>query len=159
MPVYNFDPSTVSVSFDVLPKGEYEFEIGEPKPFLRQNREGNDSYGIRYPLKAVREDLAKKRIQPYSCYMQSEGGQSFTKQFLMAALGYGKGPKEEQRFNTDMATADWSFNPGDANTAGECGEIWHKPKGSRIFGNVDVSKDEQGNEQQQFKGWRSILSQ
>lgn len=154
MPVYNPDLTKVTTSFEVLPKDEYEFVIGEAKPFLRQNRKGEDSYGVRYSLKPAREDLAKKRIQPYSCYMQSEGGQSFTKQFLMAALGYGKGPAEEKRFDAEHATTDWSFNP----ETGEVGEIWTKPTGNTIFGSVDVSKNEEnGEDQQQYKGWRSPL--
>lgn len=155
MPTFNFDPNKAQVSFDVLPKGEYEFTIGEPKPFFRQNSKGEDSYGIRFAMKCVTPGLESKRVQPYSCYMQSEGGQSFTKQFLMAALGYEKGPKEEQRFNEDMGGKDWSFDP----ESGSVGSAYSGAQGSRIIGIVDVSIDKDtGAEQQQWKGWRSITT-
>lgn len=157
MPNYNYDPSSAVASFEVFPKDEYEVQIGEPKAFIKQSGEGDkahDSYGIRFPL-IIKEGAYAGKKMFYSTYLHSEGGQSFAKRFQMAALGYGKGKPEEDRFNNDMRGKDWSFDP----ETGGVGDAWREFVGKRIIVAVDVSKNTRsGDDQQQFTGFRSIAS-
>lgn len=148
MPRFENDPTKVSASLEVLPKDMYEFIIGEPKSFHRINAAGNPSYGIRFNL-TVADGAAKGKKILFNTYQQSEGAQAIGKQFVMAALGYGKGRAEEVRFDTDFAGKDWSF---DTDT-GACGDAWREVVGKRVVGNLEVKIDNNGNEQQDYKGW------
>lgn len=157
---FNFDPSAVSAIQEVLPKGEYEFEVLTKKAFIRQAGEDkHDSYGIRYGLRVSlapsgKEDLVGKKVT-FSTYYQNEGAQAMAKQFLMACLGYGKNRSEEERFNREQAGKDWNFDPNEGST----GEAYNEIEGGRVIGSVDVTKNNaSGDPMQQFKSWRSISS-
>lgn len=146
MPRFNFDPNAVSASIEVLPKDSYEFIIGEPKSFMRKNRKGEDSYGIRYPLVVAEGPHKDKRVF-YSIYQQSEGAQAVGKQFLMAALGYDRSSDAEKEYNAAHGGADFSFNTDDQTV----GDGWMELKGQRVNGELDVAmNDETGAEMQQF---------
>jgi hypothetical protein len=149
---YGFDPSTVSASFEVYPKGDYEVKIGEPKPFARDNRDGKPTYGVRYPLTITSPGPQMNKRALYSCYMHTEGSQAFTKQFLMAAYGYKRTQPEEERFNRDFTGKDWLFDPEN----GSVGDVWKNAQGQRITISLDVQKTEDDKEQQQFTGFRPI---
>ena len=151
MPRFEHNPSAVTTSIEVFPKDDYEFTIGEPKTFFRQNAMGNDSYGVRIPLTIATGDYSGKRTL-MSLYFQSEGAQSMAKQFQMAALGYQRGRNEELRFNEEWGAKDWSFDTD----AGSVGDAWRELVGGRIVGSLDVSMSDTGDEQQQFKGWRPL---
>ena len=151
MPRFEHNPSAVTTSIEVFPKDDYEFVIGEPKTFFGQNAKGNDSYGVRLPLTIGSGDYQGKRTI-MSLYFQSEGAQSMAKQFQMAVLGYGKGRAEEQRFNADWGGKDWSF---DTDT-GSVGDAWRELVGQRVIGSLDTRMGDNGDEQQQFKGWRPL---
>lgn len=157
---FNFDPNNVSATLEVLPKGEYEFEIRSKKSFLKQSGEDkHDSYGVRYNLTCTlagqgREDCVGKKVI-FSTYMQSEGGQAMAKQFIMAALGYGKTRAEEERFNREQGAKDWTFDPND----GSVGEAYNQLDGARIIGGLDIQQNKNTEEpMQNFKNWRSITS-
>lgn len=156
MPRYEFDPSTVVASMEVFPKGEYEFQIGEPKSFLKvATDDKKDSFGIRYPLVAKLPGEYDGKRNIFNTYYQSEGSQSFAKQFMMAALGYGKGKQEEDRFDADMRGKDWSFDPND----GSVGDAYRQLAGQRVIGILDIQKNTNtGDPMQAFKGWRPISS-
>lgn len=151
MPRFEANPASVTTSLEVFPKDDYEFVIGEPKTFFRQNSKGGDSYGIRLPLTIGTGDYQNKRTL-VSLYFQSEGAQSMAKQFQMAALGYGKGRTEEERFNKDWGGKDWSFDTD----SGAVGDAWRELVGNRVVGTLDVTISDSGDEQQQFKGWRPL---
>lgn len=153
MPRYDNDPTKVVASFEVLPKDDYEFIVGEPSSFERTAAAGHQSYGVRFPLVVAEGAMQGKRFM-HTCYEHSEGAQTMGKQFLMACLGYGKGRAEEQRFNKDMAGEDWSF---DTDTKA-VGDAWRKPVGKRVVGSLDIQISNSGDEQQQTKGWRVIGS-
>lgn len=155
-PQFNFSPDAVVASMEVLPKGEYEFKVGTPKSFLRQNSKGADSYGVRYPLTVVLPaEMEGKRVV-FSTYFQSDGAQSMAKQFMMAVLGYGKGRTEEQRFNNDFRDKDFTFDPDD----GSVGDAYTSLEGLRVIGSLDTQPNQNNPDEdmQQFKGWRSVAS-
>jgi len=164
MPRYEFDPSKDQAGMVVLPKGTYEFIVGEPKSFIRKNSKNEDSYGVRYPLTVADGEKKGTRIS-YSTYYQSEGGRGMAKQFLMAVLGYkarGEGSQgEEDRFNNDFRGQDWSFDPEE----GAVGDAFRAVVGQRVIGILDVqpAKDRDGNEtgqeNQQFVSWLPISAQ
>lgn len=152
-PRFDNDPTKVQASFEVLPKDTYEFQVGEPKSFFRQNNKGNDSYGIRFPL-VVMSDNAKGKRVVFNTYQQSEGAQAMAKQFVMAVLGYGKGKTEEKRFDAEYAGKDWSFDT-DTNAVGD---MWRSVTGQRVVGDLDTQISDTGDEQQKFVQWRPIGS-
>src|SRR5688572_10613127 len=85
---FDFNPSDVTVGFKVFDKGSYELEIGEPKAFLGQGKDGRaDNYGVRYMCK-IADGPNKGQKYMVNCYMHTEESQAFSKQFLMAALGF-----------------------------------------------------------------------
>lgn len=159
---FSFDPSQVTANLEVLQKGEYEFEILTKKSFLKQSgADKHDSYGVRYTMRVTlvgksgdQNAVGKKVI--FSTYYQSEGGQSMAKQFLMAALGYGKSKAEEERFNREQLSKDWNFDPNE----GTVGDGYNDLDGARVIGQLDVQPNINDATQlmQNFKGWRSITS-
>ena len=149
MPRYEASPAAVTASLEVFPKDDYLFAIGEPKTFARTNSKGDPSYGIRL-AHTIREGAFENKRAIVSLYFQSEGAVSMAKQYQMAALGYGKGRSEEQRFNKEWGDKDWSFDTDN----GTVGDAWRELTGRLIIGSLDVTISEQGDEQQQFKGWR-----
>jgi hypothetical protein len=135
--MFSFNPSEVSAVIEVLPKGEYEFTVGEPKSFMRKNKQGADSYGVAFPL-VLAEDANGKRKGTrifYNTYGQSEGAQAIAKQFLMAAHGYKRNEADEKKFNEEFAGKDWNYNP----VAKTAGDAWHSVKGKRVKASLDTS--------------------
>lgn len=153
---FNFDPTTVVASMEVFPKGEYEFQVGEPKSFLRQAGEDkHDSYGIRYPLVIKLPDEYNGKRTVFSTYYQSEGSQAMAKQFMMAVFGYSKGKPEEERFDRDMRGKDWGFDP----ETGAVGDAYRELTGKRVIGSLDIQKNNNtGDPMQSFKSWRPLSS-
>jgi len=150
MPRFEHDPANVVATLEVLPKDTYEFIIGQPKSFFRQNAKGGDSYGIRYPLVVAEGPMKDKKVL-FSTYFQSEGAQAVGKQFLMAGYGFGRTSGDEKVFNQQYAGSDFGF---DTDTA-SVGEMYAELRGKRIVGDLDVRLNETNGEQQQdFKGWK-----
>lgn len=155
MPVFNNDPSKVSAGFTVLPKDDYELIIGSPKAFFKTGQNGKaDNYGVRFPLTVASGPYQGKKSVPANLYEHTEDAQSFGKQFKMAALGYGKGREEEERFDKDQAGKDWSFDTD----SGACGDAWNEMTGKRVVGSYDIqiATDGSGNEQQKVLGWNKL---
>jgi len=157
MPRYNFSPDAVSASIEILSKGEYEFIVGEPKSFMRKNRKGEDSYGIRFPLVLAEDSNGHKKGTRifFNTYQQSEGAQAIGKQFLMAALGYKRNQESEKEFNDAYAGKDFGFNTDDQTV----GDGWMEVKGQRIKGDLDVGINDENQQQvQDFKAgcWSPI---
>ena len=61
MPRYEGDPTRASATFEVFPKGDYEFVIGEPKAFERNNRDNKLTFGIRFPLTCQSDGSMKNK--------------------------------------------------------------------------------------------------
>lgn len=152
MPIYNNDPSKVVATFEVLPKDDYEFIIGEPKAFEKTGDKGVN-YGVRFPLTVATGPMEGKKGSPVSCYQHTEGAQQYSKGFLMAAAGFGKGRAEEQRFDSEAAGKDWSFDT----ESGQCGDAWRELTGKRVVGIYDIELNPQtGEQQQKVVGFRKL---
>jgi hypothetical protein len=154
MPVYNNDPTKVTANAVVLPKDDYEFIIGSPKSFAKKNDDGVTikNYGIRYPIIVAGGPFDGQKPYPAVLYQHNPESESFSKQFLMAALGYDKGRDEEKRFDEASRGKDWSF---DTDT-GACGDAWNELTGKIIVGSFDTKMGDNQNEQQVINGWRKI---
>lgn len=166
--IYDFDPSTVSASIEILPKDEYEFQVGEPKAFLNNPKQQPDgttkaaSFGIRFPLTVTRsanhpETIGKKIF--LQGFMHTPGSQAMTKGFVMAAAGYHNKPEEEKEFNEATKNMDWKFHP----PTGAVGEVYSSIVGNRVVGDVDTQprKDDKGQVvegefNQNFRGWHPV---
>ena len=92
MPQHTYDPKAVVAAIPVFKKGDYETIVGECKAFHGTNAEGNENFGIRWPVKIAKvvdegDEGAIDKKSFYSCYMNG-GAAVFGKQFAMACLGY-----------------------------------------------------------------------
>lgn len=160
-PRYEFDPTNVSVSFAKLDKDSYEMQVGEPKAFQRENKKGETTVGIRFPLTVKGGNFDGKRPQPHNGYMTNEGSQSFTKSFVMSVMGFSRTPEGEEAFNTEMRGSDWSFDP----ETGAVGDAWRKVTGKRVIVDVDLqpAQDANGNPtgefNNQYTGFRPLNSE
>ena len=176
MPRYEPDLTQVSANIEVLPAGDYEFSIMEPKSFEKnkKDKEGNEipgsvSVGIRYPIKV--ENVISEGLDPNlvgkrqfnSVYIHNEGGMQFAKRFLMAALGSGGNGcggcvEAERAFDASDRGSDWSVDP----ESGAVGDVWREAVGQRIVGALGVQLQtlgaNQGEPQQTFEGWRTVAS-
>lgn len=157
MPRYEFNPDAVSAVIEVLPKGEYEFIVGEPKAFGGKNQAGGDSYGVRFPLVLAEDSNGKRKGTRifFSTYQQSEGAQAIAKQFLMAVHGYKRNEEGEKAFNGEFAGKDWGFDTDSKSV----GDAWMSAKGKRVKGALDIGMNTNtGAEQQQFNAgcWSPI---
>lgn len=153
MPRYEFDPTGVQATIEVFPKGDYEMQVGEGKAFIRTNRKGNDSYGVRYPVIIKTPGPHENKRTFYSAYLHTDGGQAYAKQFLMAALGYPRNNVAEQEFNRAVAGKDWSFDPA----TGHIGEVWKQVEGQRLIVSLDETVNEETKEpMQQFTSFRPL---
>lgn len=156
MPAFDFSPADSVAGFQVFPKGDgYETELGEPKAFHRNGKDGKeDNYGVMFVSKiAEGEFKGKKRV--VNCYMHTEDSRNYSKQVQMAALGYDpKKDGDEEKFNELTKSWDWKANPDD----GSCGDGWHKMKGQIIVDDLDVQIDKDNNKLQKSKNIRPLKS-
>lgn len=157
-PRFERDATSVTSNIPVLPKGDYELTVGEPKTFHRQNSKGDDTYGIMYPLTVVEpSEYTGKRIF-FNAYAHTDGALAFGKRLILAALGYANGrDDDEDRFNKEYKGADWSF---DTDT-GQVGEMWMLPQGNRIIAELDTQPNQNRPDQpmQQFGNFRSLAGE
>ena len=133
MPRYEHDPSKVTTTLQVLPKGDYEFIIKGIKSFVRTASAGHQSYGVRYSLE-VAEGLAKGKRAVVSSYLHSEGGEQMAKQILIAAYGFQVNDAGEREFDEAVAGGDWSINPDDQSI----GDAYKEMIGKRVANDLDV---------------------
>lgn len=159
MPRYEFIPKDVSTSILVLPADDYEFLIGEPKPYAFQtkggeNKPSEDRYGVRFPLRVMTSGAFENKMIFFSGDQSSDIGQQVTKGFIMAALGYGKGREEEERFDMDHGTDDFGFDTD----SGFIGDGWRQVKDMRVVGSlgINIDKNDPSKQYQKFAGFRRI---
>ena len=143
---FGFDPNTVTAGFEILPKGDYILTVMNPKGFAKNNDDGTlRNHGVRVTLKVAQTDntaLVGKTIQ-HTLYGHTEGSNRMTKQFVMAAYGFGS--KDEKAFNEAYGAKDWTY---DENSVGE---VYSGMDGKVIFSSLSVKLDDNGNEQQDYK--------
>ena len=156
MPQPVFDPTKVRATQEIFPKGDYEVLIGEPKSFIRQaGADKHDSYGVMFPFRIKSAEDAEYigKTGLHSIYHHSENSAGMNKQFLMAALGYGKTKQEEARFDSEQAGEDFSC---DYETGG-VGDFYRKLTGRRVIMATEPKNNkETGEPTNGIKGWRPI---
>lgn len=160
MPRHDYDPNAVTVTFKTFQKGDYELIVGEPKAFQGTNAEGNENFGIRWPMKIVavieegQEDAVGER-SIYSCYLNG-GAAAFGKAFAMAALGFAKNEAGESEFNEVHGNPElWGFDTDDHS----CGDGWRECTGNHIIASMSIQANPiDGTPRQQFDGFRPVGS-
>jgi len=154
-PRYEPDLTAVAATLELFEKGDFEFIIGEPKSFQRQNDKGQLSVGVRFPLALAEETNGHKKNsrQLFSCYIHTDGGMTFSKRFIMAALGYKGNSQGEREFDDKFKGADWSLDPDN----GSVGDVWRQPAGRRITASLDIGTNpNSGEPSQQFTGFQPV---
>jgi hypothetical protein len=130
--------SEVTAGIPLLDKGEYEFSIGEMKPFTRtKDKEGIDVeiYGVRTSIKVLEGSASNIGATiPMSFYLHSDESARIAKQFPAAANGFNVNVAgQEAQFNEMFPDEDdWSGDP----ETGELGDAWKSCQGKRIRANV-----------------------
>ena len=113
-PLLTPDFTQVEAGFPVYEKGRYRVKVTKMTPFIRSSKPDADGnvttqVGVRYGLEMqgqfdregnLDDDLQGKSVQPFTCWLHSEGGWKFSKPFLMAAAGYSV--KDEQLANEEL---------------------------------------------------------
>ena len=157
-PVYNPDPSQVSAFFHLFGKGNYEFLVGEGKPFAGQNQKGEANAGVRYPLRCEEviegDDSGKGKRQMFTCYIHNEGGRAFGKRFQMACLGFEGNSQGEIAFDEFAKGKDWSVNPDPE--APSIGEMWQAMNNTRLVISTSIGLDDKGNDSQNWDAFIPI---
>lgn len=154
-PRYEPDFSKVTVSFELFSKGDYEFVIGEPTSFQGENRKGGLKVGVRYPIVLAEDTNGHKKgaRQMFTCYIHSDGAMSFSKQWLMAALGFNR--NEEKKFDAEYASKDWSIDT----ESKAAGDVWREVNGKRVIISVDQQANpETGELGNTFSGFRPVTT-
>ena len=161
-PRHNFDPSAISSTLEVLPKGDYVVSAGEGKAFEKTAKsgpkEGQLSWGIRWPLRVEQvlegDPNAKGKRVIYSGYMHSDDASGFPKQLLMACLGYEINNRSEREFNEKFAGQDWSYDTD----SGAIGDVWRQATGRTVIVSLDVQPNinTPGEFIQQFTRFRPV---
>ena len=157
MPRYEPDLTAVSAALDLFEKGDWEFSIGEPKAFERTNEKGKLSAGVRYLLSLAEEHNGHKKgsKQMFSCYIHTDGAMTFSKRFVMAALGFKNTSEDERLFDEQFKGADWSVDPD----TGAVGDVWRQPAGRRIVCSLEIGENPNTNEpSQQFSGFLPVTA-
>jgi hypothetical protein len=155
MPTFTPNASKITALMTVLPKDDYEFIVGQPKPYSRTytDKEGNVQplVGVGYPLR-VAEGTHKDERLYFNAGTENDISMSGSKRFLMACLGFKLDAEGEQAFNEKYSDdAIWTFDPD----SGAVGDIWREVVGKRVVCGVDIRTTEKGTFQS-FKSWRSI---
>ncbi len=156
-PRYEPDLTAVAATLEQFEKGDFEFGIGEPKSFQRTNDKGQLSVGVRYPLALSEESNGHKKgaKQMFSCYIHTDGGMTFSKRFIMAALGFKNTSQDERVFDEKYKGADWSIDP----ETGAVGDVWRQPAGRRITASLDVGVNPNtGEPSQQYTGFAPVAA-
>jgi len=154
---YEFDVSAVSVTFKTFPKGDYEFTIGEVKSFKKTSQEGEETYGIRFPMKcvAVVEEgdsaMVGERAN-YDAYLHGEPN-PFAVAFVMAVLGFPITEDGERAFKEKYEGEDWGYDADN----GTVGDMWSKATGGRLIAHSSPRMYE-GTLRNNFESFRSVSS-
>lgn len=136
MPRYTPNQANNAAVQEVYPKDQYEWIIGEAKPFFNAGKDADanggkekaETFGILYVLThAAGPYVGKKYFK--RCFMHNTISEDMTKQFMLAAHGFAPTAEGEKDFNDKIATLDQAFNTDD----GSCGDYWTSIKGGRVL--------------------------
>lgn len=165
-PAFNFDPTALQVALGAFTKGRYQFEVVSAKSYSRQKKDGAGNpiadsvvQGIYYGLKCVgapegQESLVGQR-QLLNAMVHNEGSLGFSKQFVMAALGYNsRDINSENEFNKKFAGLSWSLDFA----TGGVGDMWSAPKGHVLSIECDIGVDNQGAPQQKMTNYQPVVA-
>lgn len=155
MPRYNPNLTTAQAGILILPKGDYEFGISDPKLFSRKSAgEGGVErhvFGVQYNLVVKTTGEYEGKTIPLQLYMHTENSFGMNKQFVMAALG--SSINQEDEFNEKYADADWSIDTDE----NEMGDIWKNVGGNMISATADIVPDKRDVERKQQRwSWRPV---
>ena len=152
MPPFRPDPTKVAAGLQIFDKGEYEIELGDAKPFLRETKQGKNAgqtnHGVMFTC-VITEGPQKGKKYIHNCMMHTVESQAFAKQFQMAAYGFDR--KQEEAFNEEIgSTKDWSYDPKpDDNSDPTAGDGWRDMKGKRVLISLDKIAGQNGAADQQ----------
>lgn len=153
MPRAQFDPSQVAAGIPVLSAGDYEFTIGEKKPFARVNDENKQVFGVMYQLVTTDEAGNTARI-PHSLFMHNPESFPFVKRFLMSALGFDPTDRtSEAEFNAQYSDSIWveADYEGAEPTVKEVGKVFEEVEGQKVAASARIVANKQsGDPQNQF---------
>jgi hypothetical protein len=144
---FAFNPAKAAATQRIYEKGTYEFVVGEPKAFYRDNTAtgGKESFGVFYPLTIAEGEYKGERIL-HNLYLHTEATAGMNKQFIMAVLGYN--PRDnaaEQSYNEEHANDDFAVNFESL----ELGQGWHQLTGNRVIFDLDITINKQTGDPQQ----------
>lgn len=149
MPRYSTPTGKITAGELILPKGEYEFSVGEPTLFHRTRDDGSEVYGVRYPFTVISEgEYQNQRIRNQDMYLHTPGAARMTKRFLMATLGFDTNSQvSEADFNSQYPDLD--IDP-DANYLAEA---FSRVVGKTVKAAVDVQENKirEGEMQNSFR--------
>lgn len=150
------DPSKVSAGIQIYEKGEYEMEIGEPKPFYRETKQGKNAgewnHGVMFVC-TITEGPEKGKKFIHNCMMHTPESEGFSKQFQMAAYGFAK--KDEKQFDEEVAKVkDWGYAIPEDGTDPTCGDGWRDMKGRKVVFDLNKVKNKDNQDQQKVLGIR-----
>jgi len=133
MPRFTPNLSNVSAGIPLLDRGEYEFLVGESKPFIRVTEKDGVAktlWGVVTSLKVTSEGAFKDKTIPWQMFMHTDASQPMIKQFLMAVYGFNK--NNEADFNVKFNEDDYIVDTED----NILGDVWTGIAGKYVRANV-----------------------
>lgn len=177
MPIFAPDFSAVDANIPIYEKGRYRVQINKRTPTMREKNDGNGkvstSVSVRYALEMVGAfddegnlltgGLKGKTVQPYNCWVHSEGGWKMAKSFIMAACGYNV-KKQEGEANVELFQKHSWRVQGEIDAAAntfELGDGWDLLVGRLVDVTLSVKADREDKagdkiEEQDFGGWTPV---
>lgn len=160
MPQYEPDLSKIAATFELFSKGEYEFVLGEPKAFQGITKSGanagQENIGVRYGISLPEAQNGHKKgaRSILNCFIHNDQSMGFSKQLLMAALGFPMNSRGEAQFDEQYRGADWSIDT----TTGACGAVWREATGRHVLITADLGTNPTtGEPSNQFGKYRSVV--
>lgn len=162
------DMTEVRAGFPVYDRGDYELMIiaVEGMDYMKETDDG-DTYevaGARFDFEMVgrigpdgsidKEGLEGEPASSDRFYLHTDKAWPFTKRFVMAAAGYHQ--DEEELFDEEFASDHtWHVDgePTDPEAEVEVGSAYESVVGNRVHVQADKTRDQSGNEQQEWSGW------
>ncbi|MCP4902596.1 MAG: hypothetical protein GY906_37000 [bacterium] len=156
------DMAEVTAGFYMLDVAEYIFEIGKPKCIFYTKEDGTDVAGARLPLKVLGrvandgsleeiDGVTGKQTAPMRLYVHTEGAFGFTKQLILAAMGYSI--REEKQANEEyFEGTDFSVDVNDDdedNIEASLGASWAQLEGKKVRLTADKGINPASKEEQQ----------
>lgn len=160
MPRWNNNPVDVSLGIKIYDAGGYRLKIETLKPFvnaLKAPVPGPDGVmvtpeitgGVRAVCKILAAPDARDVGATYiaNLYQHNEGGQSFSKGFIVPVYGFPANKEGQEQFDAVAKDLDWTVDTD----AQLLGEGWNKMQGKEVNAELSIGIDNKGNQQQKAK--------